>query len=548
MKHSGRRAVLFLTLTVFALASHAQEPKPAAHNEAVRPWENEPDSITEGTVAVGSQSIHYRAIAGTLTVGSTNEIDALIGRDGRWLTTSGAKIPSTDDPENAPAFARIFYAAYFRTDKSSTPRPIMFLYNGGPSTASLWLHMGAFGPRRVAIPDTQHLSGAPYPIVENKASLLDVADLVFIDAPGTGFSRVMGRDAQRAFWGVDQDSRAFERFVRRFLTKYDLWNHPKYLFGESYGTSRTALLAAALQNVDLNGIILMSQILIWDNSIDAAKGNPGVDQAYALALPSYAAAAFYHHKISPQPAALQPFLAEVEDFAMGDYMAALLKGSQLTPAARQSIAEKLHSYTGIPAEVYLHYDLRIDVGVFCKNLLRDQSLVIGRLDSRYSGPDLTPGSEVNDPGLDPLGSATGPAYMAAINQYLTEDLKFGANDSYKYMLYDVPGFRWDWHHQGPGSPAPLFAYTGTSMSLDLAFAMKRNPKMKVLLTGGYFDLGTPFFEGIYEMQHLPMPSQLQDNISYRYYPTGHMIYLNADALQQLHDDVAGFVRDTEVPK
>lgn len=309
--------------------------------------ENVPDSITEGEATVAGRAIRYRAIAGTLTVGSTNEIDALIGTDGHWIPNSGAKIPSTDDPENAPATARIFYTAYFRTGAPSTGRPVIFLYNGGPSVATLWLHMGAFGPRRISIPDTKHQSGAPYSIVANKYSLLDVADLVFIDAPGTGFSRIMGRDHERAFWGVDQDAHAFERFIHRFLTRYDLWNNPKYLFGESYGTPRTAVLAAVLREVDLNGIILLSQILTMDNSIDAVKGNPGVDQGYAIVLPSYAATAFYHHKLSPQPPALLPFLREVEEYALGEYMAALLQGSQLAPARRQAVAEKLHQYTGI---------------------------------------------------------------------------------------------------------------------------------------------------------------------------------------------------------
>jgi carboxypeptidase C (cathepsin A) len=502
----------------------------------------EPDSMTQGMVHTGVGLIHYKAIAGTLTVGSTNEIDRQIGTDGRWLTRVGVKTPAVNQPEDAPATARIFYAAYFRTDMAqggmlAKPRPIMFLYNGGPSTASLWLHMGAFGPKRVAISDVAHQAGAPYAIEENGSTLLDVADLVFIDAPGTGYSRVMGHDAERAFWGVDQDAMAFDRFILRFLTKYDLWNHPKYLFGESYGTSRSAVM-------DLNGIVLMSQILSFDNSIDAVRGNPGVDQGYALELPSYTAAAFYHHKLSPQPAQLQPLLREVEVFAMGPYMQALLAGAKLPASEKQAIATQLHRYTGLSEELWLRYNLRIDVGAFDKNLMGGGT-VAGRLDSRYVGPDMDPSSATNDPGLDPLGAATGPAYMAAVNTYLNDDMKYGANDSYKYMLYDVPGFRWDWHHQGPGSPAPLFAFTGTSMSLDLAFAMKRNPKMKVLLTGGYFDLGTPYFEGIYEMAHLPIPDSLQGNISYHYYETGHMIYLNPVALSRLHNDVAAFVLDSE---
>lgn len=549
MKHPAHVTILMILAMLSVLCSlrslaDSVHPNKSADTQNASSPGGEPDSITEGTVGVAGQSIHYRAVAGTLTVGSTNETDALIGTDGHWISNAGVKLPSQDDPENAPATARMFYAAYFRTGTESSSRPIMFLYNGGPSVASLWLHMGAFGPRRIVLPDAQHPSGAPYSLVENRESLLDVADLVFIDAPGTGFSRVMGRDHERAFWGVDQDAHAFERFIHRFLTKYDLWNHPKYLFGESYGTPRTAVLAAALRETDLNGIILLSQILTMDNSIDAVKGNPGVDQAYALVLPSYAATAFYHHKLSPQPTALKPFLHEVQEFALGEYMSALLQGSELTATKRQAVAEKLHQYTGLPTSLYLRYDLKINVGVFCKNLLRDEGLEIGRLDSRYTGPDLNPGSEEAEAGLDPMILATGPAYYAAINKYMTEYLKYGANDSYKFSLYDVPGFHWDWRHQGPGSPAPLFAYTGTNMGLDLAYAMKKNPKMRILLAGGYYDFGTPYFGGMYEMHHLPIPAKLQDNISYRYYETGHIVYLSEEGLTQLHNDIASFVHDT----
>jgi len=553
MNRTKNAALSFLAvITALAALQYPAEAAPAEQHPGpsapARAAESEPDSVTEGSVTIGAHAIHYRAIAGTLTVGSTNEIDALIGTDGHWIASSGFKAPSPDDPQDAPATARIFYTAYFRTGEPSAGRPVMFLYNGGPSVATMWLHMGAFGPRRVSIPDTQHQSAAPYAIVENRYSLLDVADLVFIDAPGTGFSRVMGRDAERAFWGVDQDAHAFERFIHRFLTKYDLWDNPKYLFGESYGTPRTAVLAAALREVDLNGIILLSTILSMDDSIDAVKGNPGVDQGYALVLPSYAATAYYHHRLSPQPPALLPFLQEVEDFALGEYMSTLLQGSELTPARKQAVAAKLQQYTGLSAELFLRHDLRINVGVFCKSLLREQGLEIGRLDTRYTALNLNPGSEEADATLDPMTLSTGPAYYATISKYFKEDLKFGANDSYKFSLYDIPGFRWDWHHQGPGSPAPLFAYTGTSMSLDLAYAMKKDPKLKILVAGGYYDLGTPFFGGLYEMHHLPMPAQLQTNISYRYYETGHMLYLNEGALGRFHDDVAAFVRDTEVGK
>ncbi len=198
------------------------------------------DSITEGSVTVGGQAIAYKAVAGTLTVGATDVQDALLGLDGKMLSDTGVNVPDPAKPEDAPPTARIFYAAYFRKGAPSESRPITFMYNGGPGSATMWLHMGSFGPKRVLTTDTQHDEGAPYKIVNNEYSLLDVSDVVFIDAPGTGFSRIMGKDKEKAFWGTDQDAHAFERFIRRFLTKYERWNSPKYLFGESYGTPRSA--------------------------------------------------------------------------------------------------------------------------------------------------------------------------------------------------------------------------------------------------------------------------------------------------------------------
>ena len=245
-----------------------------------------PDSITHGTVTVGGQAIAYRAVAGTLTVGATDPQDAMLGMDGKLLPDTGEKPPDPAKPEEAPPTARMFYTAYFKKDAPSETRPVTFLYNGGPGSATMWLHMGSFGPRRVLTTDTQHDPGAPYKIVNNEYSLLDASDLVFIDAPGTGFSRIMGKDKEKAFWGTDQDAHAFERFIRRFLTKFDRWNSPKYLFGESYGTPRSAVLSAMLHNVDLNGIVLLSAILSFDNWADGPRWNPGVEQPYALALPT----------------------------------------------------------------------------------------------------------------------------------------------------------------------------------------------------------------------------------------------------------------------
>jgi carboxypeptidase C (cathepsin A) len=492
------------------------------------------DSTTEGMVTVGGQSIAYTAVAGTLTVGATNAQDATLGLDGKLLADSGEKAPEKAD--DAPATARMFYTAYFKKGAAAENRPITFLYNGGPGSSTMWLHMGSFGPRRVVTTDTVHEAAAPYKIVSNEYSLLDVSDLVFIDAPGTGFSRIFGRNKEDAFWGLDQDAHAFERFIRRFMTKYGRWNSPKYLFGESYGTPRSAVLSADLQNVDLNGIVLLSTILSFDNSVDGPKGNPGVDQAYALALPTFAASAWYHKKATNAPATLEAFLAEVEQYALGDYMSALLQGSELPEAKRQAVAAKLHDYTGLSVAYLLKSDLRVEGGAFSKMLQEEQGITTGRLDTRYQGPDYDPLS--SDADYDPQSNAISSAYTTAINYYLRTELHYGDNWTYKPSAYGEPGFRWHFR-ESEGGP---------NVMPDLAKTMKANPKTKVLLAGGYYDLATPYFEGKFEMRHLPIPRNLQANISYKYYPAGHMIYVNDSILKQFHDDVAAFIKGTEAAK
>lgn len=540
-------AALLLSLPPATWAQKAADKTPeklVVTGTPVTPTPNPPaDSTTEGTVTASGQTIAYKAIAGTLTVGANDQQDALLSLDGKRLPDEGVNPLDAAKPEEAPATARIFYAAYFKKGAPSESRPITFLYNGGPGSATMWLHMGSFGPRRVLTTDTEHDEAAPYKIVNNDSSLLDVSDLVFIDAPGTGFSRILGKDKEKAFWGTDQDAHAFERFIRRFLTKYERWNSPKYLFGESYGTPRSAVLSAALQNVDLNGIVLLSAILSFDNSADGPKWNPGVDQAYALALPTYAASAFYHKKLANQPAALEPFLAEVEQFALGDYMSALLQGSDLPEARRQVIAEKLHAYTGLPVAYLLKANLRVQGGAFTKNLQDPDGLTTGRLDSRYKGPDYNPLSEEAE--YDPQSNAISSAYTTAINQYMRTELKYGADQTYKPGAYTDANFSWDLRHQAPGGPPVGQGEGGTNVMPDLAYTMKSNPKMKVMLAGGYYDLATPYFEGKFEMHHLPIPQSLQKNISYHYYASGHMVYVNEDVLKQFHADVAAFIKGTQ---
>ena len=535
-----RFALTFAILSL--LPCLAQQPDDSKKDEKPALEKPAPDAITENTVTVNGQKISYRAVAGTITVGSSDIFDAMLSLDGELLPDAGMNPPDPKKPEESPATARMFYAAYFKKDVAPANRPLIFLYNGGPGSSTMWLHMGAFGPRRVVTEGVEHPAGAPYTVSENKDSLLDVADLVFIAAPGTGFSRVMGKDSAKAFYGVDQDAHAFERFILRFLTKYDRWNSPKYLFGESYGTPRSAVVSALLRNVDLNGIILLSTILSFDNSVDDPRWNPGVDQAYALALPTYAASAFYHHKLTNQPAALEPFLSDVEKFALGEYETALLAGSTLPESEKESVAQKLHDYTGLPVAYILKANLRVEGGEFSKTLQDPQGLTTGRLDTRYTGPSLDPLSEGAE--YDPQSNAVSSAYATAINQYLRSELKYGKNQTYKPSAYGE-GFNWDLRHHAPNGPPASEVEGGLNVMPDLAHAMKMNPKMKVLVVGGYYDLATPFYEGIYEMHHLPMPSELQKNISYQYYESGHMVYVSEPVLHKFHDDVAKWMREVK---
>ncbi len=497
---------------------------------------SELDSITQGSVTVGGQTIAYRAVAGTLTVGATDQQDATIGLDGQVLPSAEVKVP--EKPEDRPATARMFYTAYFKNGAAAEHRPITFLYNGGPGSSTMWLHMGSFGPRRIVVPDGEHKEGAPYSIVNNDYSLLDVSDVVFIDAPGTGFSRIFGKDKEKAFWGTDPDAHAFDRFIRRFLTKYDRWNSPKFLLGESYGTTRSAVLSNALENVDLNGIILLSQILNFSDSPDGPRVNPGVDLPYELALPTYAATAFYHHKLPSQPADMQAFLKEVEQWSLGEYASALLQGSNLPADRRQAIAAKLHDYTGLPVQYLLKADLRITGGGFEKNLLDNSDETTGRLDTRFQGPSLNPLSEEAD--YDPQSQAIQSAYATAINQYMRTVLKFGQQQTYLPSAYANPDFKWDLRHHVPGGPSASET-TSVNVMPDLADTMKQNPRMQIMLAGGYFDLATPFYAATFEMTHLPIPQKLQSNISYHFYPSGHMVYVNPEVLKQFHADVVAFI-------
>src|SRR5271170_5685394 len=486
---------------------------------------------TKGSVTIGGKAIDYDAYAGTLVVHTKDWDDVPQNAD--------------PDPKNRAPEASMFYVAYFKSDNKGAPRPVTFLYNGGPGSSTVWLHMGAFGPKRVVTADDTHTPAAPYSVVNNEYSLLDATDLVFVDAPGTGFSRVAGKDREKAFYGVDADAEAFADFISQFLAKYGRWNSPKYLFGESYGTTRSAALINLLETgrfIDFNGVILLSQCLGYDNGADWPQLNPGIDLPYQLALPTYAATAWYHHKLPDPPMELSPLLAEVEQFAMTEYAIALGAGSTLSSDQRQAVAARLHRYTGLPADYIEKSDLRVNAGQFEKTLKSDSDTTTGRLDTRFSGPTLDPLSKEAE--YDPQSAAIGSAYVSAFNDYVRKELKYGDDREYKPEI-DVEK-NWNFLHQPPGAPIPL--PQAVNVMVDLAGAMKYNPELKVMVNAGYFDLATPFFEGVYEMQHLPIPAKLQKNIEFKFYESGHMVYAHEASLKDLHSNVAAFIRATQNSK
>ncbi len=505
----------------------APPPKPA-----VMPMP--PDSTTSGTLDAGGHHIAYKAVIGTIPVAATDAEDAMLSPEG--VVLDGKPHP---DPSKAPPVAFMSYVYYAATGTQG-PRPVTFFYNGGPGSSTMWLHMGSLGPKHAVTADHSPTGAPPYHLEDNPSSLLDSSDLVFIDMPGTGFGKLTGQDPGKAFWGVDEDAGAFARFIARFVTKYDRWNSPKYLFGESYGTTRSAVLANILEtrrNISLNGVILLSQILFFDTDIDTVT--PGNDLPYELALPTYAATAFFHHKLPQQPPALAPFLKEVEAWATTDYAQALAQGNALPEDQKRATAEKLHGYTGLPVAYLLKANLRVIGGEFEHTLLGDDDTSTGRLDTRFSGPSLDPLSQTAD--YDAAGAATAGAYVALFNQYARDTLHYGSDLTFKPGAYADPNFNWDWSRNGKHVSLP----TSLEVLSDLANAMKEQPELHVMVNGGYYDLATPFWAAHYEDEHLPVPSKLMGNLEFDWYESGHMVYLHQDSLRQLHDNVAAFIRKTQ---
>ena len=547
VKHGVAAGLYAAALLLLPVGANAQDDKTAQKPSAApaatdkTPEASAPaDSTTQGTIDAGGQHIAYSAVAGTITVGSSDTQDSQLGMAGKPPPGSQLALDEPKEPKDAPAEARMFYVAYFKKDAKAEDRPVTFFYNGGPGSSTVWLHMGSLGPKHVVTAGDQHLPGAPYTLADNPYSLLDVSDLVFIDMPGTGFGRLTGKDTDKAFWGVDGDANAFARFIMRFITKYNRWNSPKFIFGESYGTTRSAVLADLLENshdLDVNGVILLSQIFNFTTDIDQPAANPGVDLPYVLGLPTYAATAWYHKKLPNQPAALEPFLNDVEQFATGAYAHALALGTDVGADEKQAVAEKLHEYTGMPVAYWLKANLRVNGSEFEKTVQDDSDLTTGRLDTRYSGPNLNPLSEGAE--YDPQSSAISSAYVSLFNDYVRRDLKYGEGQTYLPNVYTSVG-NWDFKHSGNN--------VSVNVAPDLAEAMKTNPRLKVMVNGGYYDLATPFFAAQYEDKHLPIPQSLAKNIQYSWYESGHMVYVRDESLKQLHDRVAAFITSTDAEK
>jgi len=428
--------------------------------------------------------------------------------------------------------AEMFFVAYTLDGQDVGRRPLTFAFNGGPGSASIWLHMGALGPRKVVLKDDGFMPPAPYHIEDNAYTPLDKTDLVLVDAIGTGFSRAADQELFKKFWGVKGDIEAFGEFIRLFITRYDRWSSPLYLFGESYGTTRSAGVAGYLADhgISFNGITLLSTVLNFE-TLEETKTN---DQPYIFLLPSFTMIAGYHHKL-PQDLEqdMNKARQESEQFASGEYAQALAKGDALSAQERQHIVEQVARYTGLSKQIVEEANMRIDVRKFTHYLLIDQKLRVGRLDGRYTGPD--PDGLMDTQFYDPTGSATRPPFTAVFNNYVRTELGYKTDMPYFVFAQEAGFGKWDW-----GSAIQGFPDTATA----LREAIVKDPYLKVLVMEGYYDLATPYYAANYTMDHLDLTSKYRSNISYATYDSGHMVYLATSSLKKMKTDLVDFIDKT----
>jgi carboxypeptidase C (cathepsin A) len=483
-------------------AEHAaQQPKAEAKADPKAPPPADKISATQHTIAIGGQPIAYTARAGTMVLKS----------------------------EDGTPTANIFFTSYTKDGENPARRPVTFTFNGGPGSSSVWLHMGAFGPKRVDYLDTEgHASKPPYRTVDNEDSILDVTDLVFIDPVTTGFSRAIPFKEAAKFHGVNADVESVGEFIRLWTTRYGRWASPKFLAGESYGTTRAAGLSGWLnrQGYYLNGIVLVSSILNWET----ASFDSGNDLAYVLFLPTYTAIGWYHHKLSPdlQNGTIENAVALSEKYALGPYSTALMQSDRLSDEERRNVAAHLANLTGLSAQYIEQSNLRIIEERFVKELLRDRRRTVGRLDGRFLGFDRDAVGESTD--FDPSMAAITGEYTAAFNDYIRRELKFDTDDPYEILTSKVRPWRLDAQNR----------YVDVSETLRGAIA--ENPYLKVFVANGYYDLATPFAATRYTFARMQLEPELRKNVSMDYFEGGHMMYIDRRAHAKLKSDVASFIR------
>ncbi|MBL7848181.1 MAG: carboxypeptidase [Cyclobacteriaceae bacterium] len=467
-------------------------------------------STTSHTVKIDGKIIAYKAMAGTMLM--RNSEDQPIALHG--------------------------FTAYIKDGTTDAKtRPITFVFNGGPGSSSIWLHMGVVGPRRAVVNDPGFTPAAPYTLEENGSSLIDVTDIVMMDPIGTGLSRAVGKSKNKDFWGVDQDIKAISQFIKQFVTENDRWNSPKYLLGESYGTFRNAGVVNYLQDnvgMSMNGVIMVSAVFDLRTLVFAQ----GDDISYVMNLPTYAATAWYHNKVPNKPASLEAFLNEARAFAKTEYTQALMEGDGLTGAAREKALDRLAYFTGLSKTYLDKANLRVVEPEFTEELLRAERKTVGRLDSRYTGINQDPLTQYSQ--FDPQSTSISPGYTTLFMDYYYNTLKVNKANTYHVSAYSRQGFDWDWKHAKNGGGFPTPPNTG----VDLAEAMSRNPNLKVLILNGLYDLATPFYGVEYSIDHMELEKEIKANFIMKYYEAGHMMYTHRPSLEQFKRETADFILKT----
>ncbi len=482
--------------------SDDQDTKAVAKDKDKADQETTPPVVTQQQLEIGDKSIRYKATTGML--------------------------PLKD--EEGKVEANIFYIAYTLDDvEDRAERPLMFSFNGGPGSSSVWLHLGALGPKRVPMPEDASIPAPPYRLLPNEFTWLTETDLVFIDPVGTGFSRAVKPEDNRKYFGLHPDIEAIGEFIRLYITREKRWTSPLYLVGESYGTTRAAGLSEHLvdQGIALNGIALVSSVL----NFQTVRFGTGNDLPYLLFLPTYAATAHYHEKLDEdyQAMEIRDFLDEVEEWATGEYAQALQRGDRLSEVERAEVIQRLSSYTGLDSTFLENANLRIEIQRFCKELLRDQGRTVGRLDSRFRGIDALKAGETPD--FDPSMAAIRPPYTATLNQYLRDELEYESDVPYFILGEGVRG--WDYGISGSGG----YPDTGNA----LRNALSKNPHMKVFVASGYYDLATPYAATEYTLSHLGLDPELRDHFQVKEYEAGHMMYIREPDLKALKEHIAEFI-------